>query len=76
MLHLRWGNLKVPLLPALHSQSVEDVTSQRFFRFLHGRMLQQTGYHLVISLGLGIAVFKALIFFWVRPQDSVKMTLG
>ena len=34
----------MPLLPALHSQRVEDVTSRRFFGFLYGRMLQQTGY--------------------------------
>ena len=76
MLHLRWGNLKVPLLPALQLQSVEDVTSKIFFGFLHGKMLHQTGYHLVIPW-LGHSSFQGTcLFFWVRPQDSVKTTLG
>ena len=62
MLHLRWENLKVPLLPALYSQSVEDVTSQIFFGFLHGRMLQETGYHLVIRW-LGHSSFHGTYLF-------------
>ena len=75
MLHLRWGNLKVPLLPALHLQSVEDVTSKIFFGFLHGKVLHQTGYHLVIPW-LGHSSFQGTyLFFWVRPQDSVKTIL-
>ena len=58
---------KVPLLPVLHSQSVEDVASQRSFWFLHGRMLQQTGYHLVIPWLTHSSFQGTYLFFWVRP---------
>ena len=68
----------MPLLPALHSQSVEDVTNKIFFGFLHGRMLHQTGNHLVIHW-LGHSSFQGTYLFSgpaVRPQDSAKTTLG
>ena len=71
MLHLRLGNPKVPLLPALHSQSVEDVTSQRFFGFLHERMLQQIGYHLVIPW-LGRSSFQGTYpFYGLGHSDDI-----
>ena len=70
MLHLRLGHPKVPLLPDLHSQSVEDVTSQRFFGFLHGRMLQQIGYHLVTPR-LGHSSFQGTYpFSGLRHSDD------